>query len=169
MFKEMFKHYTHQGRMMVELGLFFVFFWAVVYIVMALFPIGVKLSSTSPFLAFGVLCVFIGLLQKKNTKAVKKASKIGAIEELGLVILGLELISAVLILAFVGGYAMTTANGFSFVASGAVSIILSLVVAYIYWCKHSGRACMVQPYDKLLLLIAIVSHSFWTSLLSSVV
>ena len=169
-FEELLSEYTHQGKMMIELGLAFVFGWSLLYILLAVAPFKLPLSPTAPFLAFGVLCVFLGLTQKKAKRnRSRKAEEIGGMEELGLAVLGLEFIAALLIIIFVGGYAFSKPNGGLFIASLLFSIALSAAAFYVYWLKYSEKVCCFRFYDNLLLLIAILSHTFWTSLLSSVV
>lgn len=168
MLNKMFKDYTHQGKMMIELGLFFVFLWAAAYILLVVAPFRINLTSTSPFLAFGVLCVILGLLQRKKSKSAKK-SKIGAMEELGIVFLGIELVSALLVLVFIGIKALSSTLGIVFVGSIFISAVFSVIVLYIYLVKHYGEICILPPYDKAMLVIAIVSHTFWASLIPSVV
>jgi len=150
---------------MIQLGLFFVFLWLFLHIVFVFMPFEVRLFSLTPLLAFGVLTVFLGFLQKDK----KKKSKIGGMEELGIGILILEVIAAFIVLLFIGGYALSTARGFDFFAALFVSLALSFVSFHVYWLKHKGLDCFLSKHDGLLLFVSILSHSFWASLIAYVI
>ena len=155
--------YSVQGRRMIQLGLFFVFAWAAFYMIAALTLPTFRLSATIPFLVFGILCAFLGLLQKKKAKKAAK-NRLTGIDEISLSVLALEMLGAAILLFYAIGKGAS-----SFIVADLFSLVLSLVSFYSYVIFRKGVKNALVRHRKSILLLALMSHLLWSSLISALV
>lgn len=162
--KKLFKDYSPAGKNLIELGTILVFIWLFIYIGLVLSPYSGLLYPTAPFLGFGVLMILLGFSLKKKKKR-KKVDRIGGIEELLLTVLAFEFIPAVL-------YFIIFAQRFiemgdkTAISVLIIPILLSVLAFVTYWEKRKASEFFLVEYAKWVLLLAILSHIIWVSMLT---
>ncbi|MFH0987158.1 MAG: hypothetical protein V1911_03890 [Candidatus Micrarchaeota archaeon] len=155
-----FKDYEPAGQKMILLGIATVFLWLALDIgLLLLGAAGLFTGRVYPyaiFPAFGVLCIFVGMMQKKKAKSkAREVPHVGGLEEIGLIFLGLEILPALAYLS----YLVYTNSIYSLAVIPA--LVLSAFAIYGYWSRHKNDYNVFSRYSPYLLLIAILSHSGW--------
>ncbi len=167
LFDKIFGKYSEEGRLLIWFGSGIIILWVFVYFFLALLKLETRIHPTLPLLVFGALCVFVGMLRKK--KRMKRKYVIGGIEELGLVILGLEFVAAFLVMLVFLPKVFITMKGVTFIISLVLAIILSGLTIATYYYQHADEYFFLNKYDKWLLFVSILSHLVWASLIKTIV
>lgn len=163
--KKIFKDSSPAGKNLIELGIIFVFIWLFIYIGLVLSPYSGLIYPTAPFLGFGVLMVLLGFSLRKKKKR-KKVDRVGGIEELLLTVLAFEFIPAVLyFLIFLKRFIeMGDKTAISVLI---IPILLSVLAFVTYWEKRKNSEFFLVEYAKGVLVLAILSHFVWVSMLTT--
>ena len=163
--KRLFKGHSSTGKNLIEFGLIIILIWIFVYIGLVFSPISGLIYPTSPFLAFGVLLVLTGLALKKKPTKKKKVDHVSGIEELLLAVLAFEFIPAIIYFSiFVGRFIeMGDKTAISVLI---IPILLSVLTFVTYWEKRKNSKFFLIPYSKWVLILSIMSHFAWVSMLT---
>ena len=162
--KKRFEGYSPAGKNLIELGAILVFIWLFIYIGLVLSPYSGLLYPTAPFLGFGVLMVILGFSLRKKKKR-RKVDRVGGIEEILLTVLAFEFIPAVL-------YFIIFAQRFVEMGDKTalsvliIPIMISVLAFVTYWEKRKNSEFFLIEYAKWVLVLAILSHFVWVSMLT---
>ena len=163
----MLEGYTSEGKKMIILGFFFILTWAIAGILLSLTGFEGRLHFLTIFLVFGLIILFVGSFQRNVAKG--KEFTIGGIEGLIFIIVLLLFLGSLIITYYLVPDLISNPMATNFLISLGVSITLSGATIFAFYNKGRGNHIFLMNYAKTLLVLSLLSHMVWASLLRSLV